>query len=292
MDKKKKKGGHVAIPFLIAFLLGIVCIGGIAMMIFQSIRPTDNTVHEMEGSVWVPDETYNFTVLFVLDEKTDPCPLTFMAARFLPEEKKILLISMPSNMLTVVDGKQYTLTESYQKGGISMTEQAIANETGITIDRYAIFDSTAFQRLCNIFGGVMYVLPSGMEGFTESPDAQYFGPSKMEKIITYPLFSQKEVQRSAVASDVICDMINQADEERLLASMDMNFRTMVNLMDTDISSIDYDGMKKALQYLFKYGSDVAQFRIMTGTSADNKFVLSPNFRDQIAPYFAEEEAEE
>ncbi len=292
MDKKKRKGGYVAIPFLVAFLIGIVCIGGIAMMIFQSIRPTDNTVHEMEGSVWVPDESYNFTVLFVLDEETDPCPLTFLTARFLPAEKKILLISMPSNMLTVVDGKQYTLAESYKKGGISMTEQAIANETGITIDRYAVFDSSAFQKLCNIFGGVMYVLPSGMEGFTDSSEAQYFGPSKMEKIITYPLFTQKEVQRSAVASDLICDMINQADEERLISNMDLNFRSMVNLMETDISSIDYDSMKKALQYLFKYGSDVAEFRIMTGTSADNKFVLAANFRDQIAPYFAEPEAEE
>ncbi|MDE5564381.1 MAG: hypothetical protein K2I93_04445 [Oscillospiraceae bacterium] len=33
----KKKSGHVAIPFLITLLLGIVGIGGIAMFVFQRI---------------------------------------------------------------------------------------------------------------------------------------------------------------------------------------------------------------------------------------------------------------
>ncbi len=291
--KKKRKGGYVAIPFLIAFLLGIVCIGGIAMIIFKALDPTDNTVHNMQGTMQVPTAENNFTLLFVLDEDTDPCPLTFTIARVLPAEKKIVLISLPSNMLTMANGKQYTLAESYRNGGVSLTKQAIANETGIEVDRYAIFDTTALQKLCNIYGGVMYKLPNEMEGFENTGREQYFGPSKIEKIITYPLFAQGEMQRSAVTSDILCDMLNQTDHERISSSMDQNFRAMINLMDTDITSIDYNDQESALKYMYNYGTDMAELRIVTGTLTEGKFVMDRSFPDSVAELFAEEtEAEE
>ncbi len=291
--KKKRRGGHVAIPFLIAFLLGIVCIGGIAVLIFRSIDPVDNTVHEMQGTVQVPTAENNFTLLFVLDEDTDPSPLTFTIARVLPAEKKIVLITLPSNMLAMANGRQYTLSESYRNGGVSLTKQAIANETGIEIDRYAILDTVAFQKICNIFGGVVYELPNEMEGFENTGKEQYFGPSKIEKVLTYPLFAQGEMQRSAVAADILCDMLNQTDHERIAANLDQSFRTLINLMDTDITSIDYNTQKSALKYMYTYGTGMAQFRIVTGTTAEKKFVMDRKFPDSIAALFDDEaEAEE
>ncbi len=288
MVKRRKKKGHVAIPFLIAFLLSMVFIGSVAMLLFDMIGGDDETIIRNSGNVKKPSAESNMTLLFVLDEESDHEPLTFLIARVRPVEKEIMLISMPTTMLTVVDGRQATLADFYNNGGVQQLKAAIANETKIGIDRYIILDSAAFQKLGNIYAGVNYVIPSGTRGFTESNAPQYLGPAQMEKLITYPLFENGEMERSAVVADIITEMINQTDYERIAASMDSNFKTLINMIETDISAIDYKNHKDALKYMYTYGSEIAVFRIAMGGSQDENddvFILNPNFYDTVKEFF-------
>jgi hypothetical protein len=294
MNMKKKKKGHVAVPFLLAFLLGIIGIGGVAYLLFNQLNGNEDVILKMNGSFSKPTEEDNTTLLFVLDEDSDPMPLTFLMARVLPAEKKIVLVSFPSNMLSVVDGKQDTLAGFYESGGIQRAKDAIATETQITVDRYIILDSETFQKICNIYAGVYYSVPAGTAGFTESTEPQYLGPAQIEKLLTYPMFDQGESQRSAVAADMLCEMLNQTDYDRIVSSMDTNFKTLINMMDTDISSIDYSDKKDALKFMFTYGSSIASFRIATGTYDEeaDKFILSSTFYDGMAEFFTSEETTE
>lgn len=136
----KAKKGHVAIPFLLAFLLGIVVIGGIAAYMFNKLSAKEN-VQPMQSSVVKPTAEDNMTLLFVLDEAHDACPLTFVAARVMPGEKKIILVSLPSNMLAIINDKQDTLANFYKTGGIQTAKTAIENEAGIYADKYIILNS-------------------------------------------------------------------------------------------------------------------------------------------------------
>ncbi len=281
----KAKKGHVAIPFLLAFLLGIVGIGGIALYLFNQLSAKEDT-RSMVSSVTKPTEDNNMTLMFVLDEPSDASPLTFMAARVLPADKKIILISIPSNMLAIVDGRQDTLTNFYRTGGIQSAMNAIQNEAGIYADRFIILNSESFQKICNIYAGVNYLIPIGTQGFSDSSEPQYLGPAQIEKLITNPFFENGESERSAIASDVISEMINQTDYDRIVASMDSNFRTLINMMNTDISSIDYSNEKAALKYMYTYGSRLCTFRLATGsTSNDGVFVLDRDFHESISEYF-------
>ena len=286
----KSKKGHVAIPFLLAFLLGIVCIGGIAMYLFNKLSTKEDTRASV-SSVVKPTESDNMTLLFVLDEPSDASPLTFLAARVLPEEKKIILISLPSNMLAIVDGRQDTQTTFYKTNGIQGAMSAIQNEAGIYADRYIILNSESFQKICNIFAGVNYQIPLGTQGFADNPEEQYLGPAQIEKLITNPFFKDGESERSALVSDVVSEMINQTDYDRIVASMDSNFRTLINMMNTDISSIDYSNEKSALKYMYTYGSRLCTYRLATGsTSDDGMFVLDRDFQESIADYFSHTES--
>ena len=281
----KEKKGHVAIPFLLAFLLGIVGIGGIAMYIFNLLGAHDN-IQKMPNSITKPTADDNMTLMFVLDEPNDPCPLTFMLARVLPLDKKIILVSLPSNMIAEMDGRTETLADYYRTGGIQSAISAIKSEANISPDRYIILNSESFQKICNIYAGVYYQIPIGTQGFADSSEEQYLGPAQMEKLITNPFFEGGESERSAIASDVICTMINQTDYDRIVASMDLNFRTLINMMNTDISSIDYSNEKSALKYMYTYGSTICTFRLATGTtSPDNVFILDGDFQEGIAEYF-------
>ncbi len=283
---KSKKKGHVAIPFLLAFLLGILGIGGIAMYLFNQISSKNDT-RQMVSSVNKPTEEDNMTLMFVLDEPKDACPVTFLAVRVLPAEKKMILISLPSNMLAMVDDRQDTLTNFYRTSGIQGVITAVQNEAGIYPDRYMILNSESFQKICNIFAGVNYQIPLGTQGFADSSEPQYLGPAQIEKLVTNPFFEGGESERSAVVSDVISEMINQTDYDRIVASMDSNFRTLINMMTTDISSIDYSNEKAALKFMYTYGSRICTFRLATGnTSEDNLFILSSDFQESISDYFS------
>ena len=83
-------------------------------------------------------------------------------------------------------------------------------------------------------------------------------------------------------------MINQTDYDRIEASMDSSFRTLINMMTTNISSIDYSDHRAALKFMYTYGSRICTFRLATGTtSADNIFVLDTDFYDSIKEFFPE-----
>lgn len=291
MGKRKKKTGHVAIPFLLAFLFAIVGIGGIAAFLFGKLDDDGGGIQQMVSSSRKPTAEDNFTLLFVLDEPNDHEPLTFMLSRVRPGDKSIMFVTLPQNMLSFVDGRQDTLSGYYKNGGITDVLTAVKNETQITPDRYIILNSEGFQKICNIFGGAYYVVPTGTKGFADSAEAQYLGPPQMEKLLTYPMFDQGEVERSALSADLITSMVNQTNFERVSASMDANFKTLINMMQTDISALDYDDRKSALKYMYKYGSTIAEFRIATGTldEESNVFILDSGFYDGVREFFEETE---
>ncbi|MCR5718826.1 MAG: LCP family protein [Oscillospiraceae bacterium] len=289
--KKKKSRGHVAIPFLLTLLIGIVGLGGIAMYVFTHLSINQETTVEWNSTVKKPTAADNMTILFILHEERDPKPLTFMIARLLPADKHVMFISFPANMLAVVDGRSDTLEGFFNGGGVASVKAAIENEAHIKTDRYAILGSDGFQKICNIFGGVYYRVPNGIKGFEDTLAPQYLGPHQMEKLVTYPFFDQGESQRSATAADMMTEMINvtDSDRDRLLASMDNNFKMLVNLMETDITAQDYNDHKSALRYMYTYGKNIGMFRLVTGEPGESDvYLLSGDFYRSVQEYFAED----
>ena len=287
--KRKKKRGHVAIPFLLTLVLGIVVLGGIAMYLFGRLGINQERTVEWNSTVVKPTAADNMTILFVLHEEEDPKPLTFMVARLLPAQKHILFISFPENMLAVVDGRQDTLSGFFNSGGIVDVEKAIESEAGIHIDRYSILGSDGFQKICDIYGGVYYRVPSGIKGFEDTLSPQFLGARQIEKLMTYPFFGKGESERCATAADMMVEMINvtDSDKERLLASMDSNFKTLINMMETDITAKDYNDHKSALRYMFNYGKNVGIFRLVTGAPGQDAdvYLLSGDFYRSVQEFF-------
>lgn len=288
-QKKRKKKGHVAIPFLLTLVLGVVVLGGVAMYVFKHIGINQEHTVEWNSTVVKPTAADNMTILFVLHEEEDPKPLTFMVARLLPADKHIVFIAFPANMLSVVDGRSDTLEGFFNAGGITSVEQAIEHEAGIHIDRYSILGSEGFQKICDIYGGVYYVVPNGIKGFQDTQSPQFLGARQIEKLMTYPFFGKGESERCATAADMITEMINvtDSDKERLLASMDSNFKQLINKMETDITAQDYNEHKSALRYMFTYGKTVGMFRLVTGEPGQDAdvYLLSGDFYRTVQEYF-------
>lgn len=329
---KKKKSGSIAIPFLLTFLISLIIIGGIAMIIYDKIDSESSSLLTMTNEAGALSDSDSHTILFVLDlsdsiddsedeeeeEDTDEEssedeetydweetgddeekeaktePYTFMIMRSMPVHKQIVFIGLPDNMLAGQQNK--SLTEIYESGGGADVKAAAEFSLEIPIDRYMVFDSESFQKLCNIMGGVNFAVPGNIEGFKKSDGLQYLSPDQIEKIVSYGGFGGGEIQRISTAASLITAMTNQTSGARIADNLDNTFEVMVNATDTDISALDYQQEKYAVKFLMKYSdpnddetvSDRAKFITPSGTQTSDKFILDTSFIDDIEQYFVVE----
>ncbi len=279
----KKKSGRIAIPFLVTIFIGLIIVGGAAIFIYHyfELGKEDELKEPIARTSMSATYEDSHTILFVLDMPKEKCSSTFLLMRSVPKEKKILFVGLPANSIAVIDDRQTSLQQCYERGGVDMAKQFTEQELGIGIDRYMVFDEAAFLKLCDIAGGVTYGVEVDIPGIEMTKDDQYFTGDKILKILTYPLFEDGEEQRAYVTSSLISSMVNQADGKRLATNFDNNFNTIVNMTDTNITSVDYKDKKTGIKYMLSNGSTIARFRVITGTSSTGYFVIDRSFGDEI-----------
>lgn len=286
----KKKKGRIAVPYLVTIFIGLLIIGGAALFIYNYFELGNDSELSEPIARNITEVTYedSHTILLILDTPEEKCSSTFVMMRSVPKEKKLLFVGIPSNTIAVVDGKQASLKESYDRGGaasaVSFSEQVL----GVDIDRYMTFDSEAFLKACDIMGGVSYVVNIDAFGFVEPGTEQFLNGQQIQTLITYSMYENGEEQRAYTASSVLAAMVNQADGQRIAEMFDINFNTIINMVDSNVTAVDYKNRKAAIKYMFERGTSIARFRIMTGTSSEGEFIPDKSFStDMIKEYFTE-----
>jgi anionic cell wall polymer biosynthesis LytR-Cps2A-Psr (LCP) family protein len=286
---KKKKSGRIAVPFLITVFLGLLIVGGGAYGIYKYFGLGNEQELKEPSPRVVATTSYedSHTVLLVLDEPDLKCSSTFVLMRSIPKDKKLMFLGLPTNMITVIDGVQRSLSGSYKAGGVSAAKEFVEIVFGITIDRYMKFDGNSLKKACDMIGGVNYPVKVQMSGFNSDGSEQYLSGEQIEKFITYSMFDEGEVQRAYIASSVISDMINQADGKRLADGLDNSFNTIINMVDSDITAVDYKKRKTAIKNMLSRSESISRFLTMDGNNADADFIPSEGFiKNIVEEYFA------
>ena len=216
-----------------------------------------------------------------------------MVMRSQPIDKKITFMGIQSDMLAGEENKP--VEDIYLSGGNSEVKTAIEYTLGIQIDRYMNFDSESFKKICNILGGATFAVPSGISGLPQSDGEQYLSPDQMEKIISFGGYSGGETQRISTASSLITAMLNQTSGNRISENLDNSFETIINMVESDISAVDYNDRKYAIKFMLKYSdpddsesrSTRAQFITPDGTQSNEGFIVDNYFTEDIKAYFEE-----
>ena len=272
---KKHKTGSIAIPYLVTVFIGILVIGGASFFLLKHFGIIDGEKELSEPTPrQVTTTTYedNHTILFILDEPEQKCSETFVLMRSIPKDKKLVFAGVPANTITVIDGQQASLKESYTNGGESAAVSFINTLFEIEIDRYMKLDSASFIKVCDILGGVTYAVPEEVEGFGSDGTGQFLNAEQIDRFVTYPFFENGESQRAYTASAVISDMVNQSDGVRLADSLDNSFNTVVNMTNTNITAVDYKKRKVAVKNMLERGSSISSFFIIDGTNSEEDFI--------------------
>lgn len=286
----KKKSGSIAVPFLITIFIGLIIIGGMAFGVYryfgfgkQSAPPEPTP--RISQSVTSED---SHTILLVLDVPEQKCAQTFVLMRSNPAKKQLLFIGIPTNTIAIVEGSQQSMQGSYDRGGAATAAKFVEQAFGLTVDRYMKFDSASFRKICDIFGGVTCSVNADIAGFNNDGSQQYLKSEQIETYVTYSLFKDGETERAFTAASLLSSMVNQADGKRIADSFDTNFNLIINMIESNVTSVDYKKRKNAVKYMFENGSSIAVSLSLDGTPSGNDFIASDNFLTTIKKeYFSE-----
>ncbi|MDE6780166.1 MAG: LCP family protein [Ruminococcus sp.] len=286
----KKKSGGIAIPFLVTIFLGLLIIGGGAFWIYnylglnKSATLTEPTPRAA-ATVSVED---NHTILLILDEPEQKCSSTFVLMRSKPIEKRVIFIGIPTNTISIIDGQQEHIQNSYDRGGAQGAVNFVNQTFGITVDRYIRFDSASFRKVCDVLGGATYFVEPDIAGFKKEGGEEYLNSRQIETLITYPMFNGREVQRAYTASSLLAAMLNQTDGKRVADNFRTSFDSIINMVTTDITAVDYKNRQYAIRNMLEYGTSIANFIILDGESSNDDFIPSESFLESIrTAYFGD-----
>ncbi len=286
----KKKSGSIAVPFLLTIFLGLLIIGGGAFGIYNYLGinkqdPLDEPTPRAAAIVTAED---SHTMLFILDEPDMKCSSTFVLMRSNPLEKRIIFIGIPANTISIIDGQQEHIKSSYERGGPQAAVNFVNKCFGIEVDRYMKFNSESFRKVCDILGGVTYFVEPDIAGFKKEGGEEYLNSRQIETLVTYPMFSGKEVQRAYTASSILSSMVNQADGKRIAENFKTSFDSVINMVTTDVTSVDYKNRQYAIRNMFEYGSSIADFLVMDGEASNDDFIPSEAFLEDVRTIYFED----
>ncbi|MDE5835106.1 MAG: LCP family protein [Ruminococcus sp.] len=286
----KKKSGRIAVPFLVTIFLGLLIIGGGAYFIYNYLglnksAPLDEPTPRAASIVTKED---NHTILLILDEPDQKCSSTFVLMRSKPVEKRMIFIGIPTNTISIIDGQQEHIQSSYERGGAQSAVKFVNQTFGITVDRYMKFDSESFRKVCDILGGVTYYVEPDIAGFKKEGGEEYLNSRQIETLITYPMFNGREVQRAYTASSILSSMINQTDGKRVADNFKTSFDSIINMISTDVTAVDYKNRQHAIRNMLENGTSIANFIVLDGEISNDDFIPSEVFIESVRTSYFED----
>ena len=283
-QKKKKKKKGIAIPFLATILISLIIIGVPAFYVYQKITYKE-PVQDDSGSYinYVPKAEDSCTILFILDLDDTDGQDTFMLLRTMPIVDTFACVPISNSTLSTYENSVDTIGNIYLKNGVSGVRSAVENTFEISVDRYIKLNEQSFQKICDILGGVNYYIPADVRGFNKGQ--MYLSSKQIQSLITHYEFNDDD--RCYVVGSLVTSMLSQAMGDRVAENLDNSFNNLINIMDTDVTTIDFKTGRKAIQYMFNDNKYLAQYKIPEGNyNADSQFVVSDTFKQELSQWFS------
>lgn len=282
-SKKKRKKKGIAIPFLATILVSLIVIGVPVFKYYQQLT-YEEEVPENEDALgnYKPVSSDSTTILFIVDLDDTDGQDTFMLLRAMPIVDTFACVPIANSTLATFENSSDTVGNIYLKNGVSGVRTAIENTLEVKIDKYVRLNEQSFQKVCDILGGVNYYVPADVKGFNKGQ--MYLSSQQIQDLVTHYEFDDDD--RSYILGSLVTSMISQTMGDRVAENLDTSFNSLINIMDTDVTTIDYQDGKKAIQYMFNSKDYIAQYKIPDGTyNADGQYIVSEDFKQELSEWF-------
>lgn len=283
-EKSFERTKYFVLAFCVAFLVLML----IAMVVLLNLKkPPEAQQSGMEEANRPADDYYipaaqdNLNILLIGTEKDGEAPLYFFLCRLDVEDGAIPVATLPPQTVVRYAGKTATLAELYGRSGVKAVKQALGELLEIQVDRYVVFNKESLVKAVDMIGFIEYDLPQPLEykgkdkTINLSAGRQMVDGRKFYDILSFPGYATQE-RRATASSDLISAYINARLEVVLSAQADALFKSVINLMESDLSFEDYDSRKEALAFLAKLSGRHARTVLVRGgfNTAGDSFSFS------------------
>lgn len=290
-----KKTAKIAATYFVTIIVSLLLIGAAGYYALtkymnmekeSGIKPVGGA-QSNESEEYAPTEGFGQTYLFIYEPEQRLTAVSFIMARFIPYESKLVIVPLQADVCADLNGRSNTLYEFYRVGGTSEAVKAVEAATNVHIDRYMKFSKENFTLFSNFCGNISYYIPYNLA--FENPDTgestiikegeQTLDSVTLRKVLTYPNYTGGEEYRAKVVGTIIADLINSGCKGMLKTSPRTVFNDVINSgVETNITVYDFEEDLRDIEYVLENTTSPVQLVFPSGSyNSNNCYVLEDSF---------------
>lgn len=289
---KKQKVRFFVLAFALSFFV-LAMMGLVVVFVLNPVQEQSPSSQVSADSFYLPGEEDNLTVLLTCHDPQKGEAVSFALVRLDMLSGRIPVILFPLDTALEEQTGFGSLAQAYQTGGAPAAAKALSDTYSIPIDRYADGDTQSLIDAVNRIGIAEYELDQDLSyhenGMPVSLSAgrQLIDGQKFLDILRYPNYKGGQLEQCREGARLIASYINS----RLDAVLGQNAESLVggllDLVDTNLSYLDYESRLPALIFLSKLSEEPAQAYTLTGGwNKAGVFIPDAPARRQLVQNFA------
>ena len=215
------------------------------------------------------------------------------------QDNSVLVV--PISALTLNSANKVTMRETFAQAGMAGVKEAVEGTLGMKIDNYATLSNDAFERVCDIYGGITYMATEELYYISKDNDENDITIMKGEmstlsgrqiRLLTqYPVFSKGKQGNNEFLGEAMESLINNMFLHSNITSdnLDNLYNIITTNSDTDMNMDDFKLQKSYIKDMLSEGIVPAEKLVPEGVWADKdeNFTISEDFITKLKEKAAE-----
>ena len=291
--RKKRSQAPVALVYVVTVLIFMALISMLSIYLLKTFHII-NDKKEEEPVVTV--QTFN-DLFARVNSKGVLSDMTLI--RIDPTDNSVLVV--PISALTLNSANKVTMRETFAQAGMAGVKEAVEGTLGMKIDNYATLSNDAFERVCDIYGGITYMATEELYYISKDNDENDITIMKGEmstlsgrqiRLLTqYPVFSKGKQGNNEFLGEAMESLINNMFLHSNITSdnLDNLYNIVTTNSDTDMNVEDFKLQKSYIKDMLSEGIVPAEKLVPEGVWAekDENFTISEDFITKLKEKAAE-----
>ncbi|HCJ41572.1 LCP family protein [uncultured Ruminococcus sp.] len=291
--RKKRSQAPVALVYVVTVLIFMALISMLSIYLLKTFHIIDDKKEE-EPVVTV--QTFN-DLFARVNSKGVLSDMTLI--RIDPTDNSVLVV--PISALTLNSANKVTMRETFAQAGMAGVKEAVEGTLGMKIDNYATLSNDAFERVCDIYGGITYMATEELYYISKDNDENDITIMKGEmstlsgrqiRLLTqYPVFSKGKQGNNEFLGEAMESLINNMFLHSNITSdnLDNLYNIITTNSDTDMNMDDFKLQKSYIKDMLSEGIVPAEKLVPEGVWADKdeNFTISEDFITKLKEKAAE-----
>ncbi|SFC31336.1 LCP family protein [Ruminococcus albus] len=298
--KRKRKRRSQAPVALVYVVTALVFMALISMLSIYLMKSYGLLKEDEDENAVVTVQTFN-DLFARVNSKGVLSDMTLI--RIDPADDSILVV--PISAMTVSKTNNMTMRDIFSNQRMAGVKDAVEGTFGLNVNNYATLSNDAFERVCDIYGGITYKAPEELYYLSKDNNENdisimkgelaSLGGRQIRLLTQYPVFSNGKQGNNEFLGEAMESLINSMFQQDYITkdNLDNIYSIITTNSDTDLNLEDFKLQKSYIKDMLSSKKSPAQKLIPSGTWGENDstFVISEDFITELKEKAAETVAE-